>query len=189
MQNKYQQGTTEWLEMRKNFLGASDAPVVMNMSPWKKPIDLWREKLALISPRTTTGPMLYGKQEEANALEWFNNNNDYDNFEPCVKFHNKIPYMMASLDGWHHIIEHALEIKCPGKKDHEIASKNEVPKKYIAQLQHQMEVCEIDWIWYLSYSSTSQYLFKVERDQKFIDEMLEKEAEFWYCVENFKEPV
>lgn len=181
------QGSPEWHEMRKNHLGASDAPVVMNMSPWKKPLDLWREKVALASPQTTTGPMLYGMQEEPRALRWFNEIQGVL-FVPCVHFHKKKDYLMASLDGYCHLNNEALEIKCPGKKDHELGLKGIVPEKYIAQLQHQIEVCGLDWIWYCSYSRESQHYFKVARDQAFIDEMLEKEAEFWDCVINFREP-
>lgn len=189
------QGSEEWHAMRLKHIGASDAPVIMGHSPWRKPIDLWREKVGLSVNRKMTGPMMYGKQEEGNALEWFNNNYPLPTkyevapfFEPCVKFHSSIYYIMASLDGYCFHWQEALEIKCPGKKDHELASKNQVPKKYIAQLQHQIEVCNLDFIWYCSYSPTSQFMFKVARDQPFIDEMLDKEAEFWYCVENFKEP-
>lgn len=188
----YQQGSPEWLEMRKNYIGASDAPVVMNMSPWKKKIDLWREKVVLPSHQKTTGPMLYGKETESIALEKFNIemglDGEFFQFEPTLRFHPAIPYMMASLDGFCEQLHEAVEIKCPGKKDHELASKGEIPKKYIPQLQHQIEVCGLAYIWYYSYSSESQYRINVPRDQKFIDEMLEKEAEFWDCVVNFREP-
>lgn len=187
MQNNLRQGSLKWHEMRKNHLGASDAPVVMGMSPWKKPIDLWREKVGLHVDRKETGPMLYGKQEESNALLSFNKELKA-NFRPVVKFHPSIHYMMASLDGFDEIRNEIMEIKCPGKKDHELASKGEVPKKYIAQLQHQIVVCCLDWIYYCSYSRESQHYFKVPRDQEFIDIMLEKEAEFWDCVVNFREP-
>lgn len=34
----------EWLEWRKLGLGASDAPVVMGVSPWKTRHQLWLEK-------------------------------------------------------------------------------------------------------------------------------------------------
>ncbi len=186
------QGTPEWHEMRKNHIGASDAPVVMNMSPWKKPKDLWREKVALALPQTTTGPMLYGKETESKALEKFNIemglDGEFFQFEPTMRFHPAIRFMMASLDGFCEQLNEAVEIKCPGKRDHFLASKGEIPKKYIPQLQHQIEVCELAYIWYFSYSSESQYMINVPRDQAFIDIMLEKEAEFWDCVVNFREP-
>jgi predicted phage-related endonuclease len=42
-----QQQTPEWLEFRKNKIGASDAPIIMETSPWKTPYQLWLEKLSL----------------------------------------------------------------------------------------------------------------------------------------------
>ena len=45
MDRKNIQGTSEWLENRKNHIGASDAPVVMGVSPWDTPYKLWENKL------------------------------------------------------------------------------------------------------------------------------------------------
>ncbi len=41
------QHSNEWLELRKNKIGASDAPIIMKVSPWKTPYRLWEEKLGL----------------------------------------------------------------------------------------------------------------------------------------------
>ncbi|MCJ7483244.1 MAG: YqaJ viral recombinase family protein, partial [Thermodesulfovibrionales bacterium] len=32
----FEQSTEEWLSWRRNGIGASDAPVVMGLSPWQK---------------------------------------------------------------------------------------------------------------------------------------------------------
>ena len=39
------QQTDEWLEMRRNKIGASDAPIIMEVSPYKKPNQLMEDKL------------------------------------------------------------------------------------------------------------------------------------------------
>jgi len=41
------QQTPQWHEMRKSMIGASDAPVIMGVSPWKTQHQLWLEKLGL----------------------------------------------------------------------------------------------------------------------------------------------
>ncbi len=104
------QGSKEWHEIRRNHIGASDAPVIMGVSPWKKPIDLWKEKLGLTPPQKTTGPMIYGKQTEEIARDWFNKKIERF-FQPEVHFHSEIKFLMASLDGFCEIYHESLEIE------------------------------------------------------------------------------
>lgn len=34
-----------WIEARRTFIGASDAPAVLGISPWATPLDVWADKL------------------------------------------------------------------------------------------------------------------------------------------------
>ncbi len=40
----------EWLEARKDGLGASDASALLGISPWKNNVQLWEEKTGLVAP-------------------------------------------------------------------------------------------------------------------------------------------
>ena len=40
-----EQGTKRWLEERMSYIGGSDAPIIMGVSPWKTPYQLWEEKM------------------------------------------------------------------------------------------------------------------------------------------------
>lgn len=40
----------EWLEARRDGLGASDAAAVLGISPWKTNVQLWEEKCRLVQP-------------------------------------------------------------------------------------------------------------------------------------------
>jgi putative phage-type endonuclease len=189
--NKYEieliQGSPEWHACRLQHLGASDAAAIMGVSPWSNQLKLWNEKVGLAGPKKETGPMLYGRQEESKALDSFIEETGII-MAPAVRFHHTIDFMMASLDGLSPCETLALEIKCPGKKDHTTASEGNIPDKYYPQLMHQMEVLGIDMIYYYSYNPSSQYLIEVKRDQVYIDDMLEKERKFWDCVLKFEEP-
>ena len=39
-----EQKSEEWLDWRKKGIGSSDAPIIMGVSPWKTPFELWEEK-------------------------------------------------------------------------------------------------------------------------------------------------
>ena len=42
---RFIQGTPEWLEFRRTMVMASDSPVIMGVSPWKTPLQLYHEKV------------------------------------------------------------------------------------------------------------------------------------------------
>ena len=39
-----EQGSKEWLALRNNKIGASDAPIIMGESSWTTPFQLWQIK-------------------------------------------------------------------------------------------------------------------------------------------------
>ena len=113
------QQSNEWLELRKNKIGASDAPVIMHVSPWKTPYQLWEEKLGL-KESFSSSAMKRGLEMEESARKAFEKETGLVVF-PQVLFHKEHEWMMASLDGIDIEGKNIVEIKCPGKVDHEIA--------------------------------------------------------------------
>lgn len=63
--------TTEWLMRRRTGIGASEAPAVLNLSPWSTPLDVWREKVATEITDEQTEAMEFGHLMEPIAVELF----------------------------------------------------------------------------------------------------------------------
>lgn len=181
------QNTPEWLELRKTKIGASDAPVIMGVSPWKTPFALWEEKLGLREGQATNFAMQRGHDLEPVALQAYN---DYTGncASPEVAFHKERDWMMASLDGVSLDREVIVEIKCPGAPDHELAAKGTVPDKYMPQVQHQLAVFDVTMAHYFSYRDGDFRLIEIERDDKYIAKMYAKEDDFWKRWQNFEPP-
>lgn len=182
-----EQNTPEWLEMRKNYLGASDAPIVMGVSKWCTPLALWEEKLGISEPRQTNARMLRGHELEPEARKAYS---DYTgvHVDPKVVFHPEIDYMMASLDGISPDGKTVVEIKCAGKKDHETAKQGRVPDHYYPQLQHQLAVIGVNMLHYFSYSFKEYCIVNVARDDTYIEEMIAREKDFWECLKSWSPP-
>ena len=81
-----------------------------------------------------------------------------------------------------------VEIKCPNKEDHFRALTKNIPAKYFPQCQHQLAVTGLDGMYYFSFDGKDGVIVEVARDQKYIDEMLEKEREFWNMVLDQRAP-
>lgn len=180
-----EQGSPQWLEARRTKIGASDAPVIMGVSPWKTPYQLWEAKMKGDATPTNAAmqrghqmePIIRMNYESATGKE----------FLPIVLQSIPHPWMLASLDGISEDMHHAIEIKCAGQSDHECAKNGLVPDHYYPQLQHQMAVCGLDSITYISckYDDIDDVsVINVRRDEKYIQEMIVKEKEFHNCMIN-----
>lgn len=183
-----EQRSSDWHEMRKKHIGASDAPVIMGLCPWKTVSQLWEEKTCIGEQKIFfSKAMQRGIELEPAALKRFNETHELECF-PVVQKHESLSYMMASLDGYDPREKAAVEIKCPGQKSHEKARK-EIPRNYYCQMQHQMEVMCLAEMFFFSYLSESDFFAeRVIRDDAFIEDMMKKEAIFWECVLNFTPP-
>lgn len=184
---KILQESEEWHHLRKNKIGASMAPIIMGVSPWKTPTDLWSEMIGLKQKDEITPYQQRGLNLEDAARRYFYIMTGYEVF-PQVFICKTNSWMMASLDGITHFNDVALEIKCPGRNDHLTALSGEIPKKYYPQIQHQLAVTGLDMIYYLSYDGEAGVILTVQRDQEYIDYLIEKEKEFYECIQNFIPP-
>lgn len=182
------QGSPEWLELRKDKIGASDSPIIMGHSPWTTPRELWERKVGLRPEKSMTADMLRGKTQEDEARKEFIRIKGIQ-VEPDVVFHPSLNWMMASLDGVNHKNKIILEVKCTRNlTEHEETKLGKVPKKYYAQLQHQIECCGFDGAYYQSYHNGESAITEVSKDQKFIEEMVEADYKFWKSLQDFDPP-
>ena len=181
------QNTPEWLEWRKTKIGASDAPIIMRISPWCTPYQLWLEKMGLAPSKEMTPAMQRGLDLQDAALDEFARMTGLDMF-PEVKTHKQHPWMIASLDGITLDGQHAVEVKCPGKKSHALALAGKVPDIYIPQLQHQMEVLGHEHMYYFSFDGTSGMVLDVYRNAEYTRDLVYHEMKFFQCMQNNTSP-
>lgn len=180
------QGSEDWHKFRANHIGASNAPIIMGDSPWTTPYQLWREKLGLEESKKPNAAMQRGLDLESLAREDFIKEVGID-VKPAVFKLEGTPFS-CSLDGISDDMKTIVEIKCPGKFDHDLALNGEIPKHYWAQLQHQMYVIGVQLMYYFSYTDYGSAIVQVVRDNEYIDRMMAAELEFWSCVTNLEPP-
>src|SRR3990167_4296803 len=93
-----------WLEARRQGLGASDAPVILGLSPWKTPLALYAEKLGLeIEEPEQTEAMSWGLRLQPVIIAAFEEQSGRSALPQrdfLIDRSPDLPWMLASLDGW-----------------------------------------------------------------------------------------
>ncbi|HTJ53648.1 MAG TPA: YqaJ viral recombinase family protein [Cyclobacteriaceae bacterium] len=180
------QRTEAWINLRKTMIGASDTPIVMGVSPWKTPYQLWLEKMDLKAD-VSNYAMEQGIKLEPEYLEDFNQRKKLD-MRPEVILSEEYDWMMASLDGISSCRNYIVEIKNACKEDHAVAKDGYVPKHYYPQVQKQMLVTKLKMAYYYSRNGDDVVILEVPRDNDYIDKIIIEEQKFYNCMVNFIAP-
>lgn len=182
------QNSPEWLEFRHNKIGASDAPIILGVSPFKTPYQLYLDKVER-TEQAQSRAMKRGHDMEEEARQAFETMYetiymDKVTVVPYVVQSDIYEWMIASLDGLDIEKGVMVEIKCPGQKDHDIAVSGKIPEHYIPQLQHQLFVTGLQKMFYFSYrtGNSQPVLLEYIRDPLGTGTLVHKEIMFQDCV-------
>ena len=187
----FEQGSEQWKSWRRNGIGASDAPVIQEVSPFKTLLQLWEEKIEG-TEQIQNMAMRRGTEKEADIrLEM--SKEYYSAYQPVCMQSKDHEWMIASLDGWDAYADYPIiEIKCPSDATHEFAVNGEIPECYFPQLQHQMAVAGVDICLYVSYNTSypNHMLATVpcKKEEWYCKALIEREYRFWESVVNFDPP-
>jgi putative phage-type endonuclease len=186
----HEQGSAAWLAWRSGGIGASDAAIVLGLSPFKTAERLFQEMVGDVLPELSSYAMRRGQRLEPVAREEYERRHGFP-MEPCCGEHEEMGWLRASLDGLSVLGDLVLEIKWPNFKAHEEALGGRVPEYYWPQVQHQLLVTGAEKLHYLSCSQHSQFeredrfaIVEVWPDPEFIAYLVDEVGQFWTRVES-----
>ena len=191
-----EQGTDAWHQIRLGKVTASRVAEILAKTKTGPSASRQNYLIELAIQRTTgiiqesysNAAMEWGTQTEPQARVAYEVKSG--NFVDQVAFidHPNIEWFGCSPDGL--VSDKGLiEIKCPNSPTHwEYFKSKEPPKKYFIQMQAQMAVTGKDWCDFVSFDprmpERSQLLIvRVDRDSKFINEMIVEIQQFLSEVE------
>lgn len=133
------QSGEEWLNWRKNGIGASDISVIMGSNPYCTPRKLWNIKCGFESEPEINAAMAHGIRTEDIARQWINEHYQL-NLKPVCLEDDEKSFFRASLDGFDFDQKVLVEIKCPiSEKVLDQARLNQViPDYWYDQVQWQI---------------------------------------------------
>lgn len=184
------QGSEAWKSFRKDKIGASDVPTIMGVSPWESPREFFRRKVQGIELKKNSF-MQRGNDLEATVrdkVNWITGRN----YQPVVLQSCENPLMIASLDGMYVDKDgvHILEIKCPGKKAHDIARQGLIPEYYVPQVCYQYMISGATSALYASWDgySDSPVIIDYSPDKGMCEKILKEVEKFIKDCQDLQAP-
>ena len=174
----------EWLELRRNGVGGSDAPIICGESKWMTPYQLYLEKCGELPEQPENPYMLWGRLLEPVVLSQYQEMTgiQFEATDPIV-YHPVIPWMFFSPDAVaeDRIIQAKTARTAEGWGD---PGTDEIPRPYIVQVQHEMfvagkELADVP----LLVGGSDFRIYQVEADKELQKLIVGKEEEFWKQVE------
>ncbi|WP_142433419.1 lambda-exonuclease family protein [Enterococcus mundtii] len=183
-----QKNDTNVTEKRTQYVGGSDVPVILGLSKYKTQFELAKEKVGITEPDKSSNPYIqFGNKMEPFIREYINTMNSL-NFHPDT-FIDKENMIRSNVDGIDTKNQILLEIKTHGATP--------TLKVYEAQMQlyfHQTG-CNYGWLamyqrpkdFDMDFDKENLVIKEIERDEGFIEKILDSIETFWIRVEYLKE--
>lgn len=182
----------EWLAWRRRGIGGSDAPILMGINPYRGPLSLYVDKMdRALDPSEPNEAAYWGTTLEDLVAKEFSRRTGFRVERPPSKVvvHPEYPWMIGTPDRYVYTEGQSaplgiLEVKtCSLRKEWDWDP--DPPPGPVCQLQHYLEVTGATLGWLAVLIGGQRFMYhEVRRDDAFIREMVEKEREFWWYVEN-----
>lgn len=186
----------DWLDVRRQGLGSSDAAAAVGLSPYRSPLELWAEKTGMArlpqpDPQDDTQPVYWGTLlEPIVAAHYTRRTGRRIRKVNAVLQHPEHPWMLANLD--REVIGvpevQILECKTAGVQGARLWQDG-VPEHVQLQVLHQLAVTgkrAADVI--VLIGGQELRIHRIERDEQAIAHLIALEAAFWRCVEERRPP-
>ncbi len=183
----------QWHLDRQKGIGGSDASTILGINPWKSRIQLYHEKVDKIIPQDDNNIRLkLGNILEPLIAEEYTRKTGRILETRPQKAHPQYPFMLANIDREilysETTLRGILEMKTRGAFiDWE---GNEIPPYYISQMQHYMAVYGYTHGSFavLDFNKFEVTITDIERDDIFIEKLIEEEKKFWKLVQDKTPP-
>ena len=186
----------DWLQVRKQGIGSSDAAAACGIHPYLSMLELWMIKTGRMSSDIDESiegysPLYWGNTLEPMVAKYYQEHtgNKVRRVNAILQ-HPEQPFMLANLDyaitGSGEV--QILECKTAGEHGAKLW-KHGVPLYVTCQVQHQLAVTgkTAAHICVLLCGHEAK-IYKVERDERLIESIMEHERQFWQYVQTDTPP-
>jgi putative phage-type endonuclease len=174
----------EWLSIRQKGIGGSDAAIVLGLSKWKTPFELWLEKTGQVMPEESQSEAAYFGTilEDVVAKEFELRSGKKVRRKNQMLKHPDHEFIIANLDRMIVGEKAILECKTTSAYNMKEWEDDEIPASYIIQVQHYLGVLGPEYrkAYFAVLIGGNKFVWKgIERDEELIQMIFAAEIEFW----------
>lgn len=184
----------EWLEARRKGVGSTDAPAILGLSRYRTAIDVYEDKLGLRPATAQTAAMRWGLAlEEAIARAYTEETGRRVRSIGGIRraHHVRDFPMITSLDRLTYMSDEPVrdvELKTARSDDgfadkegwRDVAPELRIPADYYVQVQHQMEVIDVEVADVAVLFGGSDFrVYEIPRDRQYGADLRTEEGDFW----------
>lgn len=174
-------------------IGGSDMPIIMGLSSYKTPYQLYLEKIGELDSQSELTPMQYwGHNLEGVIRDEFSKRHNVTVDSDISSVHPDIPFLRGNLDGFIKEQNAVLEIKCCNSfmaKEWGEEGTDVIPMQYLVQVAHYCAVMNADCAYIAVLIGGFDYReYKYTRDLSLEAHLIEQARKFWECVQNKTPP-
>lgn len=185
--------TAQQREERKLGIGGSDMPIILGLSSYKTPYQLYLEKTGLVEPSDETNQYQYwGSVLEGVVRDEFSKRNNVRVETPDTAVHPIHDFLRANIDGYIPEWNAVLEVKCTSSfmaKQWGDEGSDVIPLPYLVQVAHYCAVTNADSAYIAVLIGGNDYReYKYVRDLDLESQLIEAAKTFWHCVQTKTPP-
>jgi putative phage-type endonuclease len=179
----------EWLALRRQGIGGSDAAAICGQDPWRSRFEVWAEKTGVLDTpeRPETEAMRWGRILEDLVADELERSTSGLALFRCGSMlaHPTRRWMLANIDRGAVLGDEVgiVECKTTGAWSAGGWDDDAVPERYLLQGMHYLAVTGLPWVIYgVLIGGQRLEVRKVDRDDELIGHLVALEAEFWEHV-------
>lgn len=188
----------QWLDIRKQGIGSSDAATACGLNPYMSMLELWmiktgRMQQSIEDESSGYAPLYWGKQLEPLIAEYYSLHTNSKVRRVNAVLQHPDPdkhFMLANLDYAVVGSDEVQILECKSVGEHGARLwRDGIPLYVLCQVQHQLAVTgkQAAHVCALICGHQTQ-IFKVTRSESVIEHIINAERDFWECVEQDQPP-
>ena len=184
---RYDTPREEWLKLRRDGIGGSDALAVLGLDPWKTRMEVYLDKTGDDrAEREQTDGMAWGNYVEGPIAEWFTCKTGIKVRRCGLMQHADRPWQRVSVD---RLTADGGLLECKNTNYHRRREWEDDEGEIVAdgaeaQGQHALAVTGLPHVWFAAQvGGQPPVIRRIDRDEAFIADLTAAEEEFWQLVE------
>lgn len=195
----------EWLTQRKRGIGGTDISAILNLNPWKNPLDVYLGKVGLTTWQEPNEAMYWGTKLESLIAERYEMDLGFKpgsgavvreaaiaplfpgraaawNAQTIVE-HENYPFFLGTPDGIVSAVDRGLEIKNTSYQGQEWGKPgtDQVPQHYLIQCAWYMSITNLPtWDLAVLFSGSRLGIYTIHRNFELEKLLIEAGRQFWH---------